>query len=196
MLIRLPMTNLKMNVRADSSLSACSPLLLSTKALAPLVASVGSQPLDRCPPAPPPHPQWLGSEINFPSHQPGFWAAWSQTPHMPSVTTQWTEKPLGPSKSEKSNETDFWAFAKDRKPLTIDEQSGGHLSFSCFEKPPCPPLRVAWWHRPAPPPCSCEGGWDLSHNFISSTVFGPGMDCAGKKKQPSSSVALDIRMPG
>ena len=104
--------------------------------------------------------------------------------------------PLGPSKSEKSNETDFWAFAKDRKPLTIDEQSGGHLSFSCFEKPPCPPLRVAWWHRPAPPPCSCEGGWDLSHNFISSTVFGPGMDCAGKKKQPSSSVALDIRMPG
>ena len=127
-----------------------------------------------------PRAQWLASEINFPFHQLGFGAARSWTPQTPPVTPPRTEEP---SKSEKSNEMGFWAFAKDRKALTIEKQSGGHLSFSCLEKPPCPPLRVTWWHLPAPPPRSCEGGWDLSQNFISSTVFGPGMDCAGKKKQ-------------
>ena len=38
-LVRPPVTNLKMTVREDCAISACSPLLLSIKVLAPLVAS-------------------------------------------------------------------------------------------------------------------------------------------------------------
>ena len=41
LLLRPLMTNLKMTVRADCAISVCSPLLLSIKALAPLLASRG-----------------------------------------------------------------------------------------------------------------------------------------------------------
>ena len=51
-LARPLMTNWKMNVKTDCAVSACSPLSLSTKALAPWLSRVGSQPLDRCPPPP------------------------------------------------------------------------------------------------------------------------------------------------
>ena len=40
-LVRPPVTNLKMIVRADCAVSACSPLPQSIKALAPLVVSGG-----------------------------------------------------------------------------------------------------------------------------------------------------------
>ena len=46
------MTNCKMTVKTDCAASGCSPLSLSTKALAPWLSRVGSQPLDRCPPPP------------------------------------------------------------------------------------------------------------------------------------------------
>ena len=41
MLVRPSVTNLKMTVRADCAASTCSPLLLSVKAPAPLMASGG-----------------------------------------------------------------------------------------------------------------------------------------------------------
>ena len=53
-LVRPLMTNLKVTVRADCAVSACSRLLLSIKALAPLAASAGGVGL--C-------PQLLASEI-------------------------------------------------------------------------------------------------------------------------------------
>ena len=41
MLVRPPTINLKMTVRANYAVSACSPLLLSVRALAPLVPGPG-----------------------------------------------------------------------------------------------------------------------------------------------------------
>ena len=80
-LVRPPMTNLKMTVRADCAVSACSPLLLSIKALAPLVVNGRSQPLDRCSPFPS-FPLVCWNKANFPFYQPGlfigFGAASSQ----------------------------------------------------------------------------------------------------------------------
>ena len=63
-LVRPPMTNLKMTVRADCAISPCSPFLLSIKTLAPLVASVERVGLwtDTHTPLHP-HPQLLASEI-------------------------------------------------------------------------------------------------------------------------------------
>ena len=60
MLVRPPMTNVKMTVRADCAVSACSPLLLSIKALAHWLP-VGRVSLwtDVCPPP----PQLLAPEI-------------------------------------------------------------------------------------------------------------------------------------
>ena len=79
--VRPLVTNLKMTVRADCAVSACSPLLLSIKSLAPLVVNGRSQPLDRCSPFPSFSPVcW--NKANFPFHQPGlfisFGAAGSQ----------------------------------------------------------------------------------------------------------------------
>ena len=76
----------------------CGPLLLSIKALPPLVAQGWwSQPLNRCPSSPPITSIW--NKANFPFHQLslfiGFWVVTSQTPqlsgtvlylHMPSGT--------------------------------------------------------------------------------------------------------------
>ena len=90
MLIRPPMTSLKMTVRADRAVSKCSPLLVATKTLAPLVASaelglagqgVGNQPLDRCLP-----PSSLScwhlkySKLSFPSTWPVYWLLSSKQP--------------------------------------------------------------------------------------------------------------------
>ena len=41
MLVSLPMTNLKLTVRADCAVSACCPLFQTIKALVPLVVSGG-----------------------------------------------------------------------------------------------------------------------------------------------------------
>ena len=59
LLLRLPMTNLKMTVSADGAVSVCSPLLLCITALAPLVAirGCGESPTfwtDVCHPSPTP----------------------------------------------------------------------------------------------------------------------------------------------
>ena len=54
MLVRPWMANFKMTVTDNCAISAWSPLLLFIKALASLVASAGSQPLDRCLPSPSP----------------------------------------------------------------------------------------------------------------------------------------------
>ena len=61
MLIRPPMTHFKMTVRADCAASACSPLPLSIKALAP-DCQWGRRPLDSLL-RPPPHPQLPASKI-------------------------------------------------------------------------------------------------------------------------------------
>ena len=69
MLVRPPMTNLKMTVRDDRAVSACSTSLPS-----PLI---------------PPPARWLASEnkASFPVHRPGlfvgFWAMSSWAPHTP-----------------------------------------------------------------------------------------------------------------
>ena len=56
-LVRSPMTNLKMTVRADCTVSACSPLPQPIKLSPPPCQGgwgwEGGQPLDRCPPSPP-----------------------------------------------------------------------------------------------------------------------------------------------
>ena len=54
MLVRPWMANFKMTVTDNCAISAWSSLLLFIKALASLVASAGSQPLDRCLPSPSP----------------------------------------------------------------------------------------------------------------------------------------------
>ena len=115
MLVRPPMTNLKMTVRDDvlfphgvpphHSVYKCSHLLR-------LVKEWGSWPLDRCPlPSPPVAGIW--NKANFPFHQPGlftsFWAASSWIPHaflsvtgpgpepqktwLPLWATQWINNP-------------------------------------------------------------------------------------------------------
>ena len=76
------MTSLKMTVRADGAVSICSPLLVATKTLAPLVAGaklwlagrgVGSQPLDRClPPSPLSCWHLKYSKLSFPPTWPVF----------------------------------------------------------------------------------------------------------------------------
>ena len=84
-----PLTNLKMTVRVDYTVSVGSPVLLSIKTLAPLVVRGGvvvggSQPLDRCL-HPPPTVAGFWNKANFPFHKTGLfiglWAETSQTPH-------------------------------------------------------------------------------------------------------------------
>ena len=81
--IRPPMTNVKMTVRADCAVSACSPLPASIKALAHWL-SVGGVGLwtGLCPL--PRQAAGLWNKANFPSHQPGlfigFRVASSPTP--------------------------------------------------------------------------------------------------------------------
>ena len=53
MLVRPSMAYFKMTVSDNCAISAWSPLLF-IKALTPLVANAGSQPLDRCLPSPSP----------------------------------------------------------------------------------------------------------------------------------------------
>ena len=61
MLVRLPMTNLKMTVRADYAVSVCSQTLFCIKASPPACQGVGiSLWTDVCPP---PHPPVASSEI-------------------------------------------------------------------------------------------------------------------------------------
>ena len=87
-LIRPPMTNFRMTVRADCIVSACGPLPLSIKALAPWSSGrgwgVGVSP-------PPALVVSLQNKANCPFHQPGlfidFWAVISQTPL--SVNMPW-----------------------------------------------------------------------------------------------------------
>ena len=56
MLVRPPMTNFKMTIRADCAVSACSPLSPSIKALAHWLSVEGSRPLDKSLPFPFPRP--------------------------------------------------------------------------------------------------------------------------------------------
>ena len=81
-------------IRDDCAVTACSPLLLSVKARAPLVASWGAVGLwtDVPPPAPTPgwqHLKW--SKLPFPPtwHVYCFWAVSSQIPSSP-VSSAWT----------------------------------------------------------------------------------------------------------
>ena len=70
MLIRPPMTNFKMTVRADYAVSTCNLLLPPIKALAHWLSVAGSRPLDRSLPSAA-HPQDAGlqNKANFPFHQ-------------------------------------------------------------------------------------------------------------------------------
>ena len=89
MLVRPPMTNVKMTVRVDCAVSSCSPLLLPKKSSCPTgcqwVGGVGLW-IDVQDP-PPVAGMW--NKANFPFHQPslfiGFWVVRSQTPDL-SVT--------------------------------------------------------------------------------------------------------------
>ena len=98
MLVRPPMTNFKMTVRADCVVSACSPLPLATKALAPWLSRVGgSWPLDRSPPSP--QVASVQNKGNFPFHQPcfcfGFCVVSGRTPLLVTVPVWcpgWAEK--------------------------------------------------------------------------------------------------------
>ena len=68
-LVRPLMTSLKMTVRAYCAVSACRPLFLSIKALAPLVASAsggGRHPLDRWPTSLPAPVASIQNKGNFP----------------------------------------------------------------------------------------------------------------------------------
>ena len=98
-LVRPPMTNLKMTVRADCAVSACSPLLLSIKALAPRLLCVcgggwGGVGL-WTDVHPPPQVGGIWNKANFPFHQPGlfigFPVASSQTPPFGNNTFMWPD---------------------------------------------------------------------------------------------------------
>ena len=92
-LVRPPMTNFKMTVRADCAVSACSPLTVSIKTFAPWLSGpplskgvslwTGVHP-------PPTLVAGIQNKANFPFHQPGlfigFWTASSRTPL--SITLQ------------------------------------------------------------------------------------------------------------
>ena len=90
MLVRPLMTNLKMTVRADCTVSACSPLLQPIRALPHWLSVRGSWPFDRCH-HPPVARIW--STANFPFHQPGlfigFWAVSSPTLHFRNKSMVW-----------------------------------------------------------------------------------------------------------
>ena len=82
-LVRSPMTNLKTTVRADCTVSACSPLPQPIKALTFSLSGgwEASQPLDRCPPSPPScwHLKW--SKLSFPPTWPVYWLLGSEQLH-------------------------------------------------------------------------------------------------------------------
>ena len=88
LLLRLPMTNLKMTVRADCAVSVCSPPLLSIKALAPLVAirGGGSPPPFGQTSAILPPPQMPASEISKLSFPPAWSAYWLSSGEHPGPT--------------------------------------------------------------------------------------------------------------
>ena len=110
MLVRPSMANFKMTVRDNCAISAWNPLLLFIKALAPLVASAGSQPLDRCMPSPfPVAGADIGNKANFPFHQPGlfigFWVASSQTPKSHLLVTDSSNRILFRLEEEENFDT-------------------------------------------------------------------------------------------
>ena len=87
-LVRPPTTNLKMTVRADCAVSACSPLTVC-KSSCPLIVTgggvgvaVGLWTSDHLPPS-------IQNKANFPFHQPylfiGFWEESNQTPLLVAV---------------------------------------------------------------------------------------------------------------
>ena len=83
-LVRPPMTNFKMTVRADCAVSAHSPLPLPVKILASWLSGRGGAGpwTGVCPP--PTQVAGIQNKASFPFHQTcpfiGFWAARSQTP--------------------------------------------------------------------------------------------------------------------
>ena len=81
MLVKSPMINLKMTIRADSTISACSPLPLSIKFFPTDCQLGGCRRLDRHLPPTPVAGIW--NKANFPFHKPGlfivFWVTSSQT---------------------------------------------------------------------------------------------------------------------
>ena len=75
MLVRPLMTNLKMTVRADSTVSSCGPFPQLIKALPYWLSVRGNWPLDRCHHPPVAH---ILSKANFPFHQPGLFMTFEQ----------------------------------------------------------------------------------------------------------------------
>jgi len=92
-LVRAPMTNLKVTVRADCAVSTRNPSFCPDTLLPHSLPVRRSRPLDTRPPTAPPLPPTppplavagVWNKANFPFHQPGlfigFWAVSSQTLH-------------------------------------------------------------------------------------------------------------------